>query len=196
MNKKIIRYIVYAVFVVMLLIQLVMFLKTSNCFCLSSDIDDWKNYGSAISSWSLPFLTLINALVLFLVDNQLSRNLEIANLRDNRFKIMFSKFEAFRTSFLDAHRQLQESIGFNNQQACFDNWKAVFSEFYEKMVELSPSIKDCEYMDWWRKEFDKHTTTINFAPEGKYDPAEYSRNWSLHIGKLYSELCEYILSGK
>lgn len=57
-SKQIIGYVVIGVFLFMALLQLIMFLKTSNCLCLSSDIDTWSNYGSAFSSWSLPFLTL------------------------------------------------------------------------------------------------------------------------------------------
>lgn len=193
-SKKNIWCVVIGTSLFMTFIQLVMFLKTTDCFCLSRDIDVWSKYGSAFSSWTLPFLTLINGLVLFLVDKQLTTNMEIDVLKDNKFKILFTKFETFRTNFLDAHRQLQEAVGFNNQQACFDNWKTCFYDFYNKMGEISPSIKDCEYMKWWLKEFETHT--VNSTSEGKYDPATYSGKWSTNISKLYSELCNYIISGK
>lgn len=195
-SKQFIRYVVIGTFSFMALLQLIMFLKTSDCLCLSEDIDTWNKYGAAFSSWTLPFLTLINGLVLFLVDKQLTANMKIDILKDNKFKVQYAKFETFRTSFLDAHRQLQEAVGFDHQQSCFDNWKTCFYDFYNPMVEISPSIRDCEYMKWWVKEFDAHTKVINSTPEGKYDPSLYSRVWSTNILRLYSELCNFILSGR
>lgn len=195
-SKRFIKYVVIGTFLFMALLLLIMFIKTSDCLCLSNDIVTWSNYGEALSSWSLPFLTLINGLVLFLVDKQLTTNMEIDVLKDNKFKVQYAKFETFRTNFLDAHRQLQEAVDFNNQLTCFDNWKSCFWDFYNQMGEISPSIKDCEYMKWWAKEFESHTKEINFTPEGEYDPATYSGMWTTNISKLYSELCNFILSGR
>lgn len=195
-SKKKVRGFIIGLIAIMLLIQLVMFVKTSDSFCLSSDIEVWSKYGSSFSAWSLPFLTLVNALVLFLVDNQLTANMEIDVLKDNKFKVQYAKYETFRTDFWNAHRQLQEAIGFENQQTCFYNWKKCFYDFYNQMVEISPSIKECEYMKWWVKEFEKHTKVINSTQEGKYNPAIYSSMWSTNIPKMYSELCNYILSGR
>lgn len=195
-SKKIVRCFIKGLIVIMLLIQLIMFIKTSECFCLSSDIEIWSKYGTSFSAWSLPFLTSINALALFLVDNQLTANMEIDVLKDNKFKVQYAKFETFRTNFMENHRQLQEAIGIDNQQACYDNWKACFYDFYNQMSEISPSIKNCNCMKWWENEFESHTKIINFTPEGKYNPAVYSYMWTTNISKMYSELCNFILSGK
>lgn len=163
---------------------------------LSTDMKDWCVYGNSISSWTMPFLTVINILVLVLLNHQLKRNDELNLNKEYRIKILLPKFDYFRVDFRNAHRLLQESIGFNNQQECFDNWKTIFIEYYNQMVELSPSIKNCEYMEWWLREFDDHTVIINSTVEGEYDPAKYSFKWSPNISKLYSELCNYIVSGK
>lgn len=168
--------------------------------CLILDAFCWKvdfsfnlsEYGKTFSNWFSLCLSVINVMVLVLVNQSVKESSERLNEREivaekNKLKasIRFERFCKFREDWQLAYENLQNGGDRGNQEA-FDSFKGIFQRYISEDSLLENSVNSIKVVGWWNDTFS--SVDEYFEKNEDFEANEVSYEWANKKRELFAEL--------
>lgn len=166
---------------------------------MSSEIEDWNEYGAAYSNWLLPAFSLINICVLVLVNATLresNENLNRASIQAEKerlkIELLFTEYKTFKKNWRRCYDNYQESASCN--QPSFDALKSTFCKGVGSMAEVDPCIWEIKEVRDWVAEFEYVSNHYNNSDTFDQNEATFpsNRDWTSKEKALFGALLTFI----